>query len=610
MKYKLFALLMIIIMIGISSNQIIFNSNSGRTTTNVFSTLNQRQNVNGLKKIQSVQSPPPKPNGLTTWNSQIGVTSDASLNSECTTLGAHCSGTGTVSNPYIIKLLNLTNNMQYPIYITNTKAFLRIEDCYINNFNWTSGVNLGAGIYVKNVSNLEIINFYMENVIQGVLVLDSSTTYLYNSTILISGPYLDIGFNHDQDSGVLGNYLDGYGGVAVSIDISVDVWASSNTIRNTTWGIYSQNDQYSDIDNNTIIDTIYTYGIYIYIDIADQIFSNTIISQDTGIYMDSIQASTINNNNITNTPTGIELTGVGTNSLIQDNIITSSLQVGIYLVSVSGNTVDNNTVFQANQDGIYLTNSKQNIVSNNTVTFSYADNILLTNSNYNIVTKNHLQESLNLLVLSQSDHNMLSFNSFSETSGNGTLLTQSNYNTIANSTFNFNIVFGIALQGNTGNNVIGNRFNASQLYDIILVNENGSTVEGNVFIGVSSYVHSQVFDSGHNNLFIYNYWSQWTAPDTNHDGYVDRPFLIDGSSHSADNYPLASINGFTNLNNSTQQTTSVQSSSTTTNPTSTSTTSLSNGNGLLFDLPFLLAVGVVGIVFGLIIPVLIRRFRK
>ena len=36
-----------------------------------------------------------------------------------------------------------------------------------------------------------------------------------------------------------------------------------------------------------------------------------------------------------------------------------------------------------------------------------------------------------------------------------------------------------------------------------------------------------------------NYWSDWAGPDSDGDGIVDEPYLIDGTAGSMDNYPLA-----------------------------------------------------------------------
>ena len=47
-----------------------------------------------------------------------------------------------------------------------------------------------------------------------------------------------------------------------------------------------------------------------------------------------------------------------------------------------------------------------------------------------------------------------------------------------------------------------------------------------------------IFDDGSNNVFAYNYWSDWTSPDVDADGIVDTPYSIDGNSNNHDQYPL------------------------------------------------------------------------
>ena len=45
------------------------------------------------------------------------------------------------------------------------------------------------------------------------------------------------------------------------------------------------------------------------------------------------------------------------------------------------------------------------------------------------------------------------------------------------------------------------------------------------------------YDDGSSNIFCYNFWSDWTGPDENNDGYVDNPYLIDGYANNQDSYP-------------------------------------------------------------------------
>ena len=48
----------------------------------------------------------------------------------------------------------------------------------------------------------------------------------------------------------------------------------------------------------------------------------------------------------------------------------------------------------------------------------------------------------------------------------------------------------------------------------------------NCFIGNNLFGQSQAYDDGQRNIFEYNYWDDWTSPDSNADGLVDYPYLI------------------------------------------------------------------------------------
>lgn len=62
----------------------------------------------------------------------------------------------------------------------------------------------------------------------------------------------------------------------------------------------------------------------------------------------------------------------------------------------------------------------------------------------------------------------------------------------------------------------------------------------NDFIGNYVGESSQAFDNGRKNEFAYNYWDEWTNPDTNADGVVDYSYSIDGNAGNQDAYPLVS----------------------------------------------------------------------
>ena len=54
---------------------------------------------------------------------------------------------------------------------------------------------------------------------------------------------------------------------------------------------------------------------------------------------------------------------------------------------------------------------------------------------------------------------------------------------------------------------------------------------------------SQGYDNGSDNIYINNFWNEWTAPDSEPNGIVDLPYSLDGLIGNADDFPLASPSG-------------------------------------------------------------------
>ncbi|MFX0210761.1 MAG: NosD domain-containing protein, partial [Candidatus Hodarchaeota archaeon] len=55
-------------------------------------------------------------------------------------------------------------------------------------------------------------------------------------------------------------------------------------------------------------------------------------------------------------------------------------------------------------------------------------------------------------------------------------------------------------------------------------------------------IESQAFDYGIDNIFVFNHYDDWVSPDDDLDGYVDSPYLINGSAQNNDPYPLVHPN--------------------------------------------------------------------
>lgn len=187
-----------------------------------------------------------------------------------------CTGSGTESDPYIIKNVNLSKAVgsDYGVMINNSRDFFIIQD---GNISKTS--ENGAGIIIKNSTNGQIINVNVSSNKGMGIYLDPtnfttiSNCYIYNNSkhgIYISEEcsnntlVSNVIFNNSIDAvhlhdncvnhTILKNTIIGSKiGIALNISCSNNS-ISSNIVKNNTYGIYLVDDcQSNTFDNNSIL---------------------------------------------------------------------------------------------------------------------------------------------------------------------------------------------------------------------------------------------------------------------------------------------------------------------------------------------------------------------
>jgi parallel beta-helix repeat protein len=221
-----------------------------------------------------------------------------------------------------------------------------------------------------------------------------------------------------------------------------------------------------------------------------------------GIHPSNCANGTLDSNNCTNNNVGIELQSSSNNTLSK-NTCSDNFR-GIY-ISSSGNTLGSNTCSN-NEYGIYLYESSGNTLGNN----------ICSNNEYG-------------LCLSSSSLNALSNNTCSSNNEHGISVWHSSNNNISNTTCSGNLRYGIYIDSESGFNMVWN----NSFY-----NNNGAT-------DTYDPAHIQVYDDGVGNIWnssgsphgFGSHWSDWTTPDSNMDGIVDNPYLLDGSAGAMDYYP-------------------------------------------------------------------------
>lgn len=235
------------------------------------------------------------------------------------------------------------------------------------------------------------------------------------------------------------------------------------------------------------------------------------IKQTSVIYIsgnDDFNAKGFPGNGSVNNPyriEGLDLTSASADILIRIQYTDAYFQIsdcklkgtsiGIWLIRVEHGTITNNTI-HSNSWGIYLNSASNNTLSNNII-FNTSSSALSLYSQFG-----------------PTNNNIISENTIYNSSHSGIHLNGASNNTFFNNTIYNNIDPGISIFGDSNNNyVIGNNF----------TNNNPAG--------------SQAQDAGSDNIFIYNYWNDWTTPDLDTDGIVDEPYRFSGDQ---DQCPLIS----------------------------------------------------------------------
>ncbi len=462
------------------------------------------------------------------------------------------SGTGTKTDPYVLKGYSFINSTQTLIEIQSTTAYFEIKDCFFNANN--SGQ---YGIYLNNVDNGTIFGNTFHNCKHGVWLAYSSknnisSNTVYNSShtaiLLYSSNHNTLSSNKVYNSGpgvslsessnnlISSNKIYNNSGDGISLSSSsnnntisdnvinhnsvkgIDIRISSNsTISNNT--IYNNSDEgiyLGSSSNNTIeINGIYNNsdeGIYLYSSYNNSIFNNTIWNNSyQGIYVGTSENNTFSSNTVYNNDhSGIDLGSSSNNTLFNNTIYNNSLE-GIYLGSSSNNTLFNNTIYSNSHDGIYLWSSSNNTISSNTIYNNTYGGIRLSNSNKTSIIKNIISNnSWDGIRLASSCKNSVSNNTV-HNSSRGIRLEWAFNNSIFDNYCNENPVDGISVSFSWNNSIYYNIFyhnhrNGIQIetssdYNCIFDN----TVYNNTNEGV--HIHDSNYNTISDNVIYDNSWN-------------------------------------------------------------------------------------------------------
>lgn len=364
-------------------------------------------------------------------------------------------------------------------------------------------------IYVPD--DYEKIQWAVDNASVGDTIIVRDGTYKEN--IVVNKPLKIISENGPQRTTIdgIGIYR-GYRAIEIK---SNDVEIIGFRIVNSSTGIVIY------LSNVTVVNNIISnngLGIQAYSSnntISNNIFTNDSIILEGG-ELEHWNTHTIENNTVNGKPiyyfkdkTGGKVPEdagqvilANCTNMIVENLRMSNTDVGILVGFSSRITISNNTISNNNY-GISLEKSTNNIISNNTISKN-SFCIELWYSSNNTISNNTISNSWDGIYLSWSNSNLISKNNISNNRWTGIYLWYSYDNKI----------YLNDLNNNTRNAYSGRSTNIWNSTEKITY-----TYEGKTYTN-----------------YLGNYWSGYSATDSNGDGILDEPYVID--SNNTDYYPL------------------------------------------------------------------------
>ncbi|MHA1947476.1 MAG: right-handed parallel beta-helix repeat-containing protein [Candidatus Hodarchaeales archaeon] len=263
--------------------------------------------------------------------------------------------------------------------------------------------------------------------------------------------------------------------------------------------------------------------------------SNTLISISDTTYYFCIENNLLNGLNPTGAD-GILLDNV-THGKIYNNTISNNLYAGITMGEAKNNIIANNTIYGSNiiQDhGIVVEwSSDNNIFANNTIYNCNSVGIAIGDSENNTFSGNYIfdpNDTGNQAIgLNNANNTTISDNKI-EDHNQALGFVSTSHSRVANNVI-VNCNFGIDLHTSSNNNSIAqNVIYSCEDYGIRLENSiNNTTISYNDFADNTPWSTSQAFDNGSNNVFVNNFWKNWSGIGS---------YACDGSAGNGDSSPL------------------------------------------------------------------------
>jgi parallel beta-helix repeat protein len=381
-------------------------------------------------------------------------------------------------------------------------------DC---NGHTISGLGIGTGVDVKDVSGVKIKNCNIDRFQTGINVSNSADDLIQNSNITENGVVISdfsgVHFANVSDSTIRDSKIKANDFGVVMVDSDNNTVLDSEIANNTNIGVLLESSSNNTIEGGAIYGNnnptqSSSYGGIVVSDSSDD---NTITgvymhnNKNAAIYAHGFTGLTIEENNIDSNcggNAGIYMYSAG-DAVIQNNNVTNGTGYGIALVgSCTGAEVINNTISGNTYHGLWVYSSSGVVVRGNTfidngVGFS---NILFENSDSPVVDDNTIEGTQYGVHFSEISNGNITNNEISDFRNTGIKLysagTASNNllkdNTINNTYGESESVYGMYIQDDN-NDIVDNTIVCADASDAsyvgIYVYNNAGNADYNTFSG-------------------------------------------------------------------------------------------------------------------------------
>jgi parallel beta-helix repeat protein len=455
----------------------------------------------------------------------------------------------------------LSNNVmfgnQYNFYIPCSSA----GALYENNIDTSNLVEGKPILYLYNASDL----VFEDPDIYGVAYLINCNNITLRNQALSPNNYYGVGMSNTHNS-IVENVS------ASNSDIGIGVWysnnntLSNNTVSDNRYGVYAYSSVGNTLTENTANSNM--YGIHLRFDKGDNLIGNT-ASDNTnyGIYLNTSTGNMLTGNHASGNGYGIYLDSSSNGSTLTANNAVSNTYAGICIYHSQNCELTDNTTSN-NQIGIRLSYTANNTVMYNTNEYNSSYGIYISYSaNDNAIISNTCNFSSYGVYMTSSSGNLLTNNTILD-NNHGVRLYNSNNNTLTDNTIELckNYGIGVNLYNSNNNTLADNTIELCDWYGMYMSNSNNNDIFNNNFIDnkiqISVYGNDNIFS--HDAPIGGNYWSNWTGPDNNGDGFVDYPYIFNGGQDDlpwalpngwVDEPPAAPVIGFVDYDEANNQTT-------------------------------------------------------